>query len=136
MFSLQVPFSHSLKLEAACREADARYANLQESPHHRCLLRAPLLSSKADGPPKGPPKRDKEMQKNRVQTWWIPNADHNDVEHRTGVSAKQQNVNCRPLLRRSPRATVQSCDRSDRCFGVGGYIGIAGHVDCQVASFS
>ncbi|CDJ65836.1 hypothetical protein, conserved [Eimeria necatrix] len=80
----QVPFSHSLKLEAACREADARYANLQESPPHRCLLRAPLLSSKADGSPKGPPKRDKEMQKNRVQTWWIPNADHNDVEHRTG----------------------------------------------------
>lgn len=29
--------------------------------------------------------RNPDLQQQRVQTWWVPNADHNDVEHKTGV---------------------------------------------------
>ncbi|CDJ59255.1 hypothetical protein, conserved [Eimeria maxima] len=81
----QVPFSHSLKLEASCREADARFEQQQQqASRSRCWLGPFLLSPRSEPPEE----RAAELQRHRVQTWWVPDADHNDVEHKAGpVSA-------------------------------------------------
>lgn len=81
---LQVPFSHSLKLEASCREADARFEQQQQqASRSRCWLGPFLLSPRSEPPEE----RAAELQRHRVQTWWVPDADHNDVEHKAGVSS-------------------------------------------------
>lgn len=73
----QVPFSHSLKLEQSCREADALREKALQGGSRWCLG-TPV--SKVEGREKLNP----ELIKQRVQTWWVNNADHNDVEHKAG----------------------------------------------------
>ncbi|CDI76912.1 MGC131027 protein, related [Eimeria acervulina] len=82
----QVPFAHSLKLEASCREADARYEQQQQqqqqksSSSSRCCFGSSSQLRKTETPQT----KDAELRRHRVQTWWVPDADHNDVEHKAG----------------------------------------------------
>ncbi|KAL8449176.1 hypothetical protein Emag_003696 [Eimeria magna] len=76
----QVPFSHSQKLESSCREADALREQYEANSKKRCWVGASggFRNSALAGPV------DPELQQHRVQTWWVANADHNDVEHKAG----------------------------------------------------
>lgn len=80
----QVAFSHSLKLEASCREADAqRDKKTLASGTRRCWQRG---APAAGAPPVSSAlaTSDVGLQEQRVRTWWVANADHNDVEYRAG----------------------------------------------------
>ncbi|KAL8427819.1 hypothetical protein Efla_005427 [Eimeria flavescens] len=81
----QVPFSHSQKLEFSCREADALREQSQTNNKKRCWVGFPGGASRAtalDSP------TEPELLEQRVQTWWVDNADHNDVEHKAGLEAR------------------------------------------------
>lgn len=78
----QVPFSHSLKLESSCREADASREKARNNTRRRCWLGLGRGGARAEGTAAP----DAQLQQQRVQTWWVANADHNDVEHKAGVS--------------------------------------------------
>lgn len=77
----QVPFSHSLKLEDSCREADERREKALSKSSGRCWP----IAGNGGGRLEASGATDPALQEQRVQTWWVPNADHNDVEHKTGV---------------------------------------------------
>ncbi|XP_026189933.1 alpha/beta hydrolase domain-containing protein 17C [Cyclospora cayetanensis] len=79
----QVPFTHALKLEASCREADAMRATRMHSNKSCCLPVTSMGYMKAlSSEPLTP--RNTELHHQRVQTWWVENADHNDIEHKAG----------------------------------------------------
>ncbi|KAL8451946.1 hypothetical protein Emed_001681 [Eimeria media] len=77
----QVPFSHSQKLESSCREADALREQYEANSTKRCWV-VPSSGFRKDTLINSV---DPELQQHRVQTWWVANADHNDVEHKAGA---------------------------------------------------
>ncbi|KAL8430193.1 hypothetical protein ACSSS7_006100 [Eimeria intestinalis] len=77
----QVPFSHSVKLELSCREADALREQHEANSKKHCWMGSAKGSfrNSALATPVDPG-----LQRQRVQTWWVANADHNDVENKAG----------------------------------------------------
>ncbi|PHJ25767.1 alpha beta hydrolase family protein [Cystoisospora suis] len=79
----QISWTHSQRLEAAAHFADEQWYKEQQKQQLKAGCRKPG-SRRVNGSPSAHSVATEEMQAQRVQTWWVGNADHNDVEQKSG----------------------------------------------------
>ncbi|PFH35888.1 hypothetical protein BESB_055390 [Besnoitia besnoiti] len=80
----QVPWTHSQRLQTAALAADADWLKEQERRRSKGKARGQKSSSEENEQTQLTAAAAEEMQAQRVQVWWVGNADHNDVEQKSG----------------------------------------------------